>query len=34
MATRGADLLDRGILDLYAGPPVDQQQLPFERRKP
>ena len=34
MAARGADLLDRGVLDLYAGPSVDQQQLPFERRKP
>src|SRR5207237_3832212 len=34
MAGRGADLLDRGVLDLYAGPSVDQQQLAFERRKP
>src|SRR5207249_2715855 len=34
VAARGADLLDRGVLDLYAGPSVDQQQLPFQRRKP
>ena len=34
MAARGADLLDRGVLDPHAGPALDQQQLPFERCKP
>ena len=34
MAARGADFLERGILDSHAGPAVDQQQLPFERREP
>ncbi len=27
MAARGADLLDRGILDMHAGPAVDQEQI-------
>src|SRR4029450_5437188 len=34
IAARCANLLDRGVLDLYAGPSVDQQQLPFQRHKP
>ena len=34
MAARGADLLERGVLDAHAGPAVDQQQLPLQRRKP
>jgi hypothetical protein len=33
IAARSADLLDRGVLDPHAGPSVDQQQLPLERRK-
>ena len=33
MTAGGADLLDRGVLDPHAGPSVDQQQLPLERRK-
>ena len=34
MPARGADLLERGVLDAHAGPAVDQEQLPLESRKP
>ena len=30
---RGADLFERGIGDTHPGPPIDQQQLPLQRRQ-